>query len=164
MYVPQFCPKSTVSILARDFAGDAQSTAGSFKSWDTCMDNKTCKIVAIVLIVIAVLICFWIISTLVRCCCMGVSCLEALCCCCCRAANSRRRSSPYVEKQYQSPYNNTNMYPAAQSPMNHSFGYTSQPQPAYQPVYGHDSRSINDENPFSDDNKNKHGSYRGHQF
>lgn len=53
------------------------------------------------------------------------------------------------------------MYPPAQAPATH---FTREPQPAYQPVYTTDHASYDDENPFNDDNKNKHGSYRGYQF
>lgn len=116
------CPKKHVTLLLRSFSTDVKSTADSFKSWDTCMDNKTCKIVAIVGIVLAALVALWIVSTLIRCCCMGFSCLEALCCCCCRGA----RRTHYVEPVQANPFDNPNMYPRAQPMM--------MAQPAYQPV------------------------------
>ncbi|ODV78600.1 uncharacterized protein CANTADRAFT_53117 [Suhomyces tanzawaensis NRRL Y-17324] len=148
-------------LLPRDLANDVTTTAGSFKSWDTCMDNTTCKIVAIVGIVLAVLVCLWLISTVIRCCCMGVSCLEALCCCCCRSANTR-----YVEKQ--TPMHNPNMYAPVPPPMYQHRGVppaTSQPQQAYftsnqgyEPVRTNEYHT--DENPFSD-SKN---TYNGHHM
>lgn len=88
------------------------------------MDNKACKIIAIVLIVLGGLIVLWAISTIIRCMCLGFSCLEALCCCCCRSA-----SKDYHEKQ-QHPYNNPNMYGPPAQPAYHPAG-----QPAYQPQY-----------------------------
>ncbi|CAH6720800.1 hypothetical protein CLIB1444_04S08240 [[Candida] jaroonii] len=144
-------------IARRSFGQDVKSTADSFKSWDTCMDNKTCKIVAIVGIVLACLVAFWIISTLVRCLCMGFSCLEALCCCCCRSA-----SKGYTEKQH--PYTNPNMYPPQPQPApmyqqqyqgyrevdsgyNQPNNHTSTNQKGYQPV-----------DPFQDTRT----SYKGH--
>lgn len=155
MHVPklstELCPSK---LLARSFNSDVTSTADAFKHWDTCMDNKTCKIVAIVGIVLAALVCFWIISTLVSCICLGISCIEALCCCCCCKSRSGGRKQ-IVEKQ--EPYNNANMYPTAAP------NYTRQPQPAYggggyQPV---GDSGVNHQNPFHDD---KHTSYRGHNF
>lgn len=112
------CPKTLASPL---FSRDLKSTAESFKLWDTCMDNKTCKIVAIVGICLAVLFFFWIVMAVARCICMGFSCLEALCCCCCRRPSLNR----YVEPA-QDPYQNPNMYPRQQPMM--------QAQPVYQPV------------------------------
>ncbi|OBA20846.1 hypothetical protein METBIDRAFT_41293 [Metschnikowia bicuspidata var. bicuspidata NRRL YB-4993] len=112
------CPKSYAASL---FKRDTLSTAESFKSWSTCMDNKTCKIVAIVGICVAALLVIWILATFVQCLCMGVSCLSALCCCCCRGAHKNR----YVEPAQQ-PYENRNMYPR-QPPM-------MQMEQTYQPV------------------------------
>lgn len=99
MHIPKFdfCPADFIKRL------EFVSTADSFKHWNTCMDNRTCKIVAIVGIVLAVIFLFWIISTLIRCLCMGVSCLEALCCSCCY------RTRAYNEN-YNTAYNNPNMY------------------------------------------------------
>ena len=151
-------------ILARNLKDDVTSTASSFKSWDTCMNNHVCKIIAIVGIVLASLIVLWLLATFICCCCMGVSCLEALCCCCCRSANTK-----YVEKPVQSPYANPNMYSPPPAPT-----YQTAPPPkahftnnqGYEPVSvyeqprdqysygGHQQSGIyNDENPFGDDLK-----------
>lgn len=46
------------------------------------MDNTTCKWVAIVGIIVAVLIVLWILAAIIRCCCLGVACCQAICCCC----------------------------------------------------------------------------------
>lgn len=124
MFLPSTDGLCPARLFPRDFGLDVKSTAQSFKSWDTCMDNKTCKIVAIVGIVLAALFIFWILATVVQCLCMGASCIEALCCCCCRSVNRKPR---YEEKQ--APYANPNMYPPA--PAMH---YTRAPQPAYQPL------------------------------
>lgn len=122
MFIPEtnikFCPSS---LVKRDFGQKVVSTAESFKSWDTCMDNTVCKIVAIVGIVLAGLVVLWAISTIIRCACLGLSCLEALCCCCCRSA-----SKDYHEKQQQLPQDNPYMYGTTRNP-----GY----QPGYEPAY-----------------------------
>lgn len=103
------CPKKlTATLVQRSFTSDVKSTAESFKHWDTCMDNKTCKIVAIVGFVLAGLLLLWLLSSVIMCLCMGVTCLEALCCCCCRKAHRDR----YVEPAQ--PYMNQNMYPQQQ--------------------------------------------------
>lgn len=153
-------------IVTRGISDDVTSTAHSFKSWDSCMANKPCKIIAIVGIVLACLFAFWMISTLIRCCCMGISCLEALCCCCCRPAGSQR----YVEKQTPvSPFENPNMYPPTQAPVYQTRppqqAYFAQNQ-GYQPVStsyegakGYESSEYHDdENPF--DNKYNTNHYR----
>ncbi|KAK6456035.1 uncharacterized protein RJT20DRAFT_41308 [Scheffersomyces xylosifermentans] len=114
MYIPE--------LLKRD----VMSTAQSFRSWDTCMANRTCKITAIVLICLGGLFLIWIFVTLVQCLCLGASCLEALCCCCCRKS---RNQPTYVVQQPQ-PFN-PNMYPPTGPPMRQSAGY----QPPYQPPY-----------------------------
>lgn len=133
MHIPDtsFCPDNIKHEFVKRF--DVKSTADSFKSWDTCMDNKTCKIVAIVLIVLGGLIVMWAVSTIIRCACLGFSCLEALCCCCCRSG-----SKEYHEKQMNHPYNNPNMYGNHMPPPPVAY----RGNPGYQPGYdsGYDSR------------------------
>lgn len=111
------------SVFKRDVAGDVRSTAQAFRSWDTCMADRPCKIIAIVLIVLGCLIVMWALSTVIRCMCLGFSCLEALCCCCCRSA-----SKEYHEKQV--PYNNPNMYMPPAQPIYHQNGYAPPNQAA----------------------------------
>ncbi|SCU82988.1 LADA_0C09054g1_1 [Lachancea dasiensis] len=78
------------SLAPRSFVQDARSTADSFKSWDTCMDNKTCKIVAIVGIVVACVVAIWIVGSLLRCFVRGASGFGEFCCwCCCRSRTPR---------------------------------------------------------------------------
>lgn len=114
MYV-NVCPKQVASSLfARLDIGLNRST------WDKCMDKSACKIGVIVGIVVVAIIVLWILSTIIRCLCCGISCLEALCCCCCR----KPRRPQYVERQ--TAYNNPNMYAPVQ-PMR-------QAEPVYQPV------------------------------
>mmetsp|Transcript_7265 Transcript_7265/g.9200 ORF Transcript_7265/g.9200 Transcript_7265/m.9200 type:complete len:153 (-) Transcript_7265:139-597(-) len=151
MHIPKIstdlCPSK---LLARSISSDVTSTADAFKSWDTCMDNKTCKIVAIVGIVLASLICIWILSTLIQCICLGKTCLESLCMCCCRPANRQR-----VVVEQQVPYANPNMYPTPAP-------YYAREPPAvyggnrgYIPVDGNSEKA----NPFEE----KHTSYRGYR-
>lgn len=148
-----------------DFARrDLESTAKSFRSWDTCMDNRTCKIVAIVLIVLGGIFALWVISTLIQCLCMGVSCVEALCCCCCR----RTKSQPTYVVAKQEPQYNPNMYPPRpapqyampQPPMAQQY---QQPPLAYVPNQGYAPVSTNsyvtDDRSFEDD-KNTYRGYR----
>lgn len=62
------------------------------------MDNTTCKWVAIIGIVLAVLLVMWILGSIIRCFCLGVSCFQAICCCCncCSCCDgNRRRDAPY---------------------------------------------------------------------
>lgn len=150
MHIPdissELCPSK---LLARSFTSDVTSTADSFKSWDTCMDNKTCKIVAIVGIVLAALVCIWILSTVIQCICLGKTCLESLCMCCCRPARHQQIVEPH-------PYNNPNMY-GTLAPY-----YASQPPAAYTANRGYIpmDEANEKESPFNED---KNASYRGYR-
>ncbi|CAK7892789.1 hypothetical protein CAAN1_01S11694 [[Candida] anglica] len=145
---------TTVEVFARSFSSDVTTTAQSFKSWDTCQQNKTCKIISIVGIAIAAFVVLWFLFAIMSCICMGKQLLEACCCCCCRSANSK---TVYVDNQ--SPYNNPNMYQPTPAP--HFYQAPAPAAPAhfanqnyqgYQPVH----REINDENPFSDSKAEKY--------
>ena len=124
---------------------DVTSTAKSFSSWDTCMDNKTCKIVAIVGICIASFVLLWFVFAILSCLCMGKQILEGCCCCC---APTRK---VYVEQRPQTAYDNPHMYPPTPAPAM----YQLAPAPAhfanqyngYQPVQ---REMHDDENPFED--------------
>lgn len=91
-----------------------KSTAESFKSWDTCMDNKTCKIVAIVGIVLAALVILWLVCGIINCVCCGVrTCAGVFCCCltCCRGPRQRGHGRELSDVPESSPFNNSAMYP-----------------------------------------------------
>lgn len=135
-----------IDLTSRDVFDSATSTAESFKSWDTCMDNKTCKIVAIVGIVLAVLVALWILTTVFRCCFYGFSCMEACCSCftCCCRNNKQQQVQQipvYTNTEKVHPYDNVNMYPQNQMNYNHpqnmnynnGVDYNNQPQQAYFP-------------------------------
>ncbi|RLV92020.1 PSI+ induction protein 2 [Spathaspora sp. JA1] len=109
-------------IDKRDTFQNVKSTAQSFRSWDTCMANRTCKIVAIVLIVLGGLIVMWALTTVFQCLFMGAKCIDACCCCCCR--NTTR--TQYVEKPQQD-YPNPNMYPPHTQ---QRYAYQPQPPPS----------------------------------
>lgn len=96
---------------------DLTDTAKSFKSWDTCMDNTVCKIVAIVGIVLCCLICLWILIAIIRCCCAGISTLSACCFCCCSDRHHSMDPPQFVNHHHQPIYN----------------------PPAYQPSYARDA-------------------------
>ncbi|OUM53389.1 hypothetical protein BVG19_g2667 [[Candida] boidinii] len=112
----QFCPANVMNTILskRSIEDDAKS------SWDKCMDKKVCKIVAIVLIVIAALFAFWLVSTLIQVLCCGVKCVGALFCCfrpCCPCGDRNSRDNS-EEKHYQYQQNGNR-------------GYYNQPQPMY---------------------------------
>lgn len=102
-------------LIARSFTENVQSTAKSFKSWDTCMNNKACKIIAIVGIVLAAIVALWLIGAVLTCFRQGVTGIGGFFCWCC---NCGRRNS--------------------RMPANEGYGRTSQvPPPAtvvYQPI------------------------------
>lgn len=88
------------------------------------MNNTTCKWVAIVGIIIAALIVLWLLAAVIRCCCLGVTCIQALFCCCncCNCCdNGRRRSG---NESYQGgPYPAPNI-----TVQNHHYRPNSPPQ------------------------------------
>lgn len=106
----------TSTLLTSDSAGllnqrDLEQAATEFKSnWNSCMDHTVCKWVAIIGIVLASLVLLWIITSIFRCICLGIQCLDALfcccrnCCTCCCNGNRRKRSGndSYVA-QHQNP-------------------------------------------------------------
>lgn len=69
------------------FTDGVIDTGKSFKSWDTCMHNKACKIIAIVGIVIASIVAVWLIGGLLSCFTRGVSGIGEFCCWCCNLCN-----------------------------------------------------------------------------
>lgn len=97
---------NTVFFVARNIIDNANktiSTAESFKSWDTCKENKVCKGTAIALIIIAAIIVFFIICAIVNCFCCAISCIDNLCCCCKgRSSRGARQQgfAPLPEPQY----------------------------------------------------------------
>ncbi|EGW30731.1 uncharacterized protein SPAPADRAFT_62589 [Spathaspora passalidarum NRRL Y-27907] len=125
-----------LDIDKRDVFTNAKTTAQAFRSWDTCMANRTCKIVAIVLIVLGGLLVIWVVTTIFQCLFMGAKCIDACCCCCCRNSNK----NAYVEKQ--SDYPNPNMYPPHTQ---QRYAYQPQPPPnnAYFPTDNYNSNDNN---------------------
>lgn len=88
-------------LVPRDFVSGAKTTAKSFKSWDTCMDNKACKIIAIVGIVLAVIVGVWIVGSLLLCFKYGASGICEFCCWCCCSDRRRERAAARQQQQNQ---------------------------------------------------------------
>lgn len=154
---------NAVYLMGRDILDDAtgKSSGGLWRLWDSCMDNTACKVVAIILIVIAALIVLWVLGTIFRCFYYGLACGEACCsCCCCGLKKLSQDNYPpqYYEKPATLVYANPNMYPAQQPPMyppqyhqqqqnpGNGYNYFNQNQ-GYEPMYP------NDENPTYSNNK-----------
>ncbi|KAK9360874.1 hypothetical protein V1504DRAFT_453519 [Lipomyces starkeyi] len=88
--------KYEMLLSKRDVVDQTISFAESFKSWNTCMANLGCKIVAIVGIVLAVILVFTILTWIIRIiwCGAEATCwLCAKCCSCCDSGSSRRGKS-----------------------------------------------------------------------
>lgn len=119
----------------RSFTSSVVSTAESFKSWNTCMDNKTCKIVAIVGIVLAVIVVVWIIGGLARCFCSGVTGIAECLCCCCFFCRDHKRRGGYQREMDTVPkptaYDNPHMYPPKPAPVYDNSAWN---QGGYRPV------------------------------
>ncbi|CDO53945.1 hypothetical protein DV451_002856 [Geotrichum candidum] len=104
-----FTTSGSAGLLGRR---DLEQTATDLKSnWDSCMDKTVCKWVAIIGIILACLVLFWLITSIIRCLCLGVQCLEALFCCCrscctccnCCGNNGRRSGNESYVVQHQNP-------------------------------------------------------------
>ncbi|CCH41858.1 hypothetical protein BN7_1397 [Wickerhamomyces ciferrii] len=157
------CPSKLLS--KRAFTSDVVSTAESFKHWDTCMDNKTCKIVAIVGIVVAAIVLFGIFGVLLRCFCCGVEGIWSACCCCFRCCGSssgsgrRQRDIEQVPlKQQQTAYDNPNMYPPKPAPIydNNSWN-TGGYRPVQQPQnFNYGPGVVSDEEKYNYHNNGYH--------
>lgn len=82
--------KEIVPLFPRSsFTDGVVSTGKSFRSWDTCMDNKACKIIVIVGIVLACILVIWLIGGLLTCFRQGVTGIGQFICWCCRCSNDR---------------------------------------------------------------------------
>lgn len=79
-------------LVARSFTNNVESTAKSFKSWNTCMDNKACKIIAIVGIVLAAITAIWLIGALLTCFRQGVTGIGGFVCWCCNCGQRSARA------------------------------------------------------------------------
>ncbi|AQZ13876.1 PIN2 (YOR104W) [Zygosaccharomyces parabailii] len=77
------------SLLARSFTNDVESTAKSFKSWDSCMNDKPCKIIAIIGIALASVVFLWLLGALLTCFRQGVTGIGEFCCWCCNCRSRR---------------------------------------------------------------------------
>lgn len=95
------CPRY---LFKKDFGSDIKSTAESFRTWNTCMDNQVCKIIAIVGIALASIILIWLIGSLLRCFQTGVSGIADFCCWCCCCCNGNRTQR--MGQQYHIPMTN----------------------------------------------------------
>ena len=85
--------KEIVPLFPRSsFTDSVVSTGKSFRSWDTCMDNKACKIIAIVGIVLASILVIWLVGGLLTCFRQGVTGIGQFVCWCCRCSNDRNRN------------------------------------------------------------------------
>lgn len=81
------------------FTDGVDSTAKSFKSWDTCMDNTACKVIAIVGICLAAITVIWLIGALLTCFRQGVTGIGQFFCWCCRCG-SNSSNQPRNEGMY----------------------------------------------------------------
>ncbi|KAG5356752.1 [PSI+] induction protein 2 [Yarrowia sp. E02] len=125
---PQAMAQPLVSLTKRGLAESAKSTGEAFKSWDSCMDNTFCKIVAIVGIVAAGMLVLWILTAFFRCCFYGASAMTACCaiCSCCACCCNDKVNREANQGNYAAA-NNPAMYPAS----NPYQAYNYQPQPVY---------------------------------
>ncbi|SMN18944.1 similar to Saccharomyces cerevisiae YOR104W PIN2 Protein that induces appearance of [PIN+] prion when overproduced [Maudiozyma saulgeensis] len=119
-----FC-KISHAIYPRDFTDDLKTTGKSFKNWNSCMNDKACKIIAIVGIVLAVIVGLWLIGGLLTCFRQGVTGIAEFCCWCCHCNNNRNNNNSNMMM------NNNGYAPAG---MQNNNGYQSAPDIVYQPI------------------------------
>ncbi|CAI4036409.1 hypothetical protein SMKI_15G2530 [Saccharomyces mikatae IFO 1815] len=119
--------KEIVPLFPRSsFTDGVVSTGKSFRTWDTCMDNKACKIIAIVGIVLASIVVIWLIGGLLTCFRQGVTGIGQFVCWCCRCsdANNKNNGMPVNEG-----FNRANM--GAVPPSTVIYQPIQQPENAY---------------------------------
>lgn len=75
------------------FTENVQNTAKSFKSWSTCMNDKPCKIIAIVGIALASIVALWIIGAILTCFRQGVTGIGGFFCWCCNCGRGSSRAA-----------------------------------------------------------------------
>ncbi|CAB4254224.1 similar to Saccharomyces cerevisiae YOR104W PIN2 Protein that induces appearance of [PIN+] prion when overproduced [Maudiozyma barnettii] len=119
-----FC-KISNAIYPRDFTDDLKNTGKSFKNWNSCMNDKACKIIAIVGIVLAVIVGLWLIGGLLTCFRQGVTGIAEFCCWCCHWNDNRNNNNPNMMM-------NNNGYAPPGMPNNN--GYQPAPDIVYQPI------------------------------
>ncbi|CCD23453.1 Pin2p NDAI_0B04190 [Naumovozyma dairenensis CBS 421] len=81
------------TLFPRDWTDDIKTTGKSFRNWDSCMNDKPCKIIAIVGICLAVVVGLWLIGALLTCCRQGVSGISEFICWCCASGNRNRNNN-----------------------------------------------------------------------
>lgn len=131
MYIPTSSDLCPAKLFKRDDFGDrVVSTAQAFRSWDTCMDNRVCKIIAIVGITLGGLVALWILSSIMNCIFCGfTSVCRAMTCGCCGAP--RQKQGPAYRNR-EDPFANPHMYP----PQGRASMYQYQPPAQMSPSYG----------------------------
>ncbi|CDO95434.1 unnamed protein product [Kluyveromyces dobzhanskii CBS 2104] len=100
-------------LYSREWTSSVKSTAESFKTWDTCMDNKACKIIAIVGIVLASILALYLVGGILYCFKSGVTNISEFFCWCC---SCRRRSNNPTNQNYQQQQPPMVVYQPIQNP------------------------------------------------
>ncbi|AET40105.1 Pin2p Ecym_5346 [Eremothecium cymbalariae DBVPG len=94
---------SVAVYQGKSFIDDVRNTTRSFGSWDTCMDNKGCKVISITGIVLGSIVAIWIVGSLLRCIKQGITgVVDFLCwpCCCLARHRSRRKDRRRAMQKY----------------------------------------------------------------
>ncbi|KAK9370401.1 hypothetical protein V1509DRAFT_617661 [Lipomyces kononenkoae] len=90
-------------LSRRDIIDQTVSFGESFKSWNTCMANLGCKIIAIVGIVLAVILVFTILTWIIRIIWCGAEATCWLCGACCSCCTGGRRNDKSQVNVYNIP-------------------------------------------------------------
>ncbi|KAK9473583.1 uncharacterized protein V1510DRAFT_327400 [Dipodascopsis tothii] len=144
MYMPEH-PIRRSMLESRNILDTAKTFAQSFKNWGTCMDNKGCKIIAIVGIVLASVLVLSLLMWLIRIICFGAEMTCACMLCCCRSCCGSSSSGGGGKNQ------TVVVYPPTQptAPVYYSRGPDSLPpmpsrQGKYQPLHDDQNIEMND--------------------
>lgn len=98
-YIREF----TSSNYKRNILDDVKQTGKSFRNWDSCMNDKPCKIIAIVGICLAGVLGLWLIGALLTCCRQGFTGIfDCFFWCCARNRPKNSITSPPNVNQGQS--------------------------------------------------------------
>ncbi|CCC68770.1 hypothetical protein NCAS_0B06860 [Naumovozyma castellii] len=91
------------TLFPRAWTDDIVNTGKSFKNWDSCMNDKPCKIIAIVGICLAVIVGLWLIGALLTCFRQGVTGIGSFICWCCSSSSRSQRQQQMAQQQNYNP-------------------------------------------------------------
>lgn len=129
--------KVSSKLFPRGFTDDIKNTGKSFKSWDSCMNDKPCKIIAIVGICLAAVVGLWLIGGILTCFRQGVTGVGQFLCWCCNCNGSSKGGVQQHQNAYVPQQPAQVIYQPIQPP--ESVYYRNDPNSFYSEPHGGDT-------------------------